>query len=262
MYRRVQSKASGKPTGTYHGLYASHPRNDLRLQTVIKAANSLSLDNRPENPEQPGAFRQRVEGLVFGASAQAQAEPNRFYHNKLDFSFEHPEGWTVESGSKAIVARSPDNNRSVTITLSRAEKDVSATDFLVGNASGTLSEQRDIDQFGLKGSTAVASTDAASKRLAVIDHKYRFLFEGSAADLTAADPELLTVIESFRPLVPREKVKGTSRSLHYVQVPRGATLKSLSTSARIPNAEDQLRLINGYYPTGEPRIGDWIKIIQ
>ena len=262
MYRRVQSKASGKPTGTYHGLYASHPRNDLRLQTVIKAANSLSLDNRPENPEQPGAFRQRVEGLVFGASAQAQAEPNRFYHNKLDFSFEHPEGWTVESGSKAIVARSPDNNRSVTVTLSRAEKDVSATDFLVGNASGTLSEQRDIDQFGLKGSTAVASTDAASKRLAVIDHKYRFLFEGSAADLTTADPELLTVIESFRPLVPREKVKGTSRSLHYVQVPRGATLKSLSTSARIPNAEDQLRLINGYYPTGEPRIGDWIKIIQ
>ena len=30
-YRRVQAKASGKPSGTYHGLYASHPRNDLRL---------------------------------------------------------------------------------------------------------------------------------------------------------------------------------------------------------------------------------------
>ena len=33
-YRRIQAKASGKPSGTYHGLYASHPRNDLRLQTV------------------------------------------------------------------------------------------------------------------------------------------------------------------------------------------------------------------------------------
>ena len=32
-YRRAQAKASGKPSGTYHGLYASHPRNDLRLQT-------------------------------------------------------------------------------------------------------------------------------------------------------------------------------------------------------------------------------------
>jgi predicted Zn-dependent protease len=63
-------------------------------------------------------------------------------------------------------------------------------------------------------------------------------------------------------LVPREKVKGTSRTLHYVQVPRGATLQSLASSARIPDAEHQLRLINGYYPSGEPRIGDWIKVIR
>jgi predicted Zn-dependent protease len=39
-------------------------------------------------------------------------------------------------------------------------------------------------------------------------------------------------------------------------------MNSLSSSARIPDAEDQLRLINGYYPSGEPRIGDWIKTIQ
>ena len=31
---------------------------------------------------------------------------------------------------------------------------------------------------------------------------------------------------------------------------------------RAADAEDQLRLINGYYPSGEPRIGDWIKTIQ
>jgi len=48
MYRRVQAKASGKPTGTYHGLYASHPRNDLRLQTVIKTANNLDLETRAD----------------------------------------------------------------------------------------------------------------------------------------------------------------------------------------------------------------------
>ena len=27
-------------------------------------------------------------------------------------------------------------------------------------------------------------------------------------------------------------------------------------------AEEQLRLINGLYPRGEPRTGDWIKVIQ
>lgn len=262
MFRRVQSKASGKPTGTYHGLYASHPRNDLRLQTVIKTANSLDIDERPEDPELPGEFRRHVEGLVFGASAQAQSEPNRFYHNKLDFSFQYPEGWTVQSGSSAIVATSKDGARKVSITLSKADPAVAPADFLSSKATGDLSEQRELEQFGLKGSTAIASASGVSKRLAVVDHKYRFLMEGSADDLSGADAELLTIIESFRPLVAREKVKGTSRTLHYVQVPRGATLQSLATSARIPDAEAQLRLINGYYPTGEPRIGDWIKVIR
>ena len=87
-YRKAVAKASGKPSGTYHGLYASHPRNDLRLQTVIKTANSLDLDTMPENPELPGRFRRETEGMVVGASAEAQSDPLRYYHNKLDFTFE------------------------------------------------------------------------------------------------------------------------------------------------------------------------------
>ena len=257
MYRRVQAKASGKPTGTYHGLYASHPRNDLRLLTVIKTANSLDLADQPENPEQPGVFRSHVEGLVFGASAQSQSEANRFYHNKLDFTFRYPEGWTVVQGSRDVTAQSADGSASVTITLSRLDAGVTAGDYLASTASGALSDQRELEQFGLSGSTAIASAGGNSKRLAVLDHRYRFLFEG-----TGADADALTVIESFRPLVAKEKAKGPSRTLHYVQVPRGATLESLSSGARIPDAEDQLRLINGYYPVGEPRIGDWIKTIR
>ena len=257
MYRRVQAKASGKPTGTYHGLYASHPRNDLRLQTVIKTANSLDLADQPENPEQPGVFRSHVEGLVFGASAQSQSEANRFYHNKLDFTFRYPEGWTVVQGSRDVTAQSADGSASVTITLSRLDAGVTAGDYLASTASGALSDQRELEQFGLSGSTAIASAGGNSKRLAVLDHRYRFLFEG-----TGADADALTVIESFRPLAAKEKAKGPSRTLHYVQVPRGATLESLSSGARIPDAEDQLRLINGYYPVGEPRIGDWIKTIR
>ena len=257
MYRRVQAKASGKPTGTYHGLYASHPRNDLRLQTVIKTANTLDLADQPENPEQPGVFRSHVEGMVFGASAQAQAEPNRFYHNKLDFTFRYPEGWSVKQGSRDVTAVSADGSASVAITLSRLDAGVTPTDYLASTASGELSEQRELEQFGLTGSTALATANGSSKRLAVLDHKYRFLFEG-----TGPDADALTIIESFRPLVAKEKARGPSRTLHYVQVPRGATIKSLSASARIPDAEDQLRLINGYYPVGEPRIGDWIKTIR
>ena len=262
MYRRSAAKAAGKPTGTYHGLYASHPRNDLRLQTVIKTADNLDFDARPENPAQPGVFRQHIEGLVFGASQNAQSEPNRFYHNKLDFSFSYPEGWSVSQGTRAIVATADDGRAKLTIQLAKLDPALTPEADLKQSANGELSDIQALAQFGLIGSSAVASNAGIAKRLAVIDHKYRFRFEGESSDFAADQPLFSQMIESFRPLAAREKVTGTSRTLHYIQVPQGATLASLATSARIPDAEDQLRLINGYYPVGEPRVGDWIKIIR
>ena len=86
--------------------------------------------------------------------------------------------------------------------------------------------------------------------------------EGDAPVLAEADTDFRTIIDSFRPLTAREKVTGTSHTLHYIQVPRGATFASLASSVKLPDAENQLRLINGYYPSGEPRTGNWIKVIR
>ena len=261
-YRRVQAKASGKPSGTYHGLYASHPRNDLRLQTVIKAANELDLEQMPENPEIPGEYRRQTEGLVFGASAEAQSEPDRFYHNKLNFTFAHPPGWSVRQSSREIVASSADGSRTLTIGLAKIDPQQDTEASLIAGAQGEVSEFEVLAQFGLNGSTAIASSENKSVRLAVIDHGYRFLFEGDAPTLAEADADFRVIIDSFRPLTAREKVTGSSYTLHYIQVPRGATFASLASSIKLPDAENQLRLINGYYPSGEPRTGDWVKVIR
>ena len=261
-YRRVQAKASGKPSGTYHGLYASHPRNDLRLQTVIKAANELDIGDMPDNPEMPGEYRRQTEGMVYGASTAAQSEPDRFYHNKLNFTFAHPPGWTVKQSSREIVAASADGSETLTIGLARIDPDQDTEASLIANAQGEVTDFEVLEQYGLSGSTAVASSGGQSVRLAVIDHSYRFLFEGEAPDLNAADDGFRTIIDSFRPLTAKEKVTGTSHTLHYIQVPRGATFASLASSVKLPDAENQLRLINGYYPSGEPRTGDWVKVIR
>ena len=261
-YRRAQAKASGKPSGTYHGLYASHPRNDLRLRTVIRAANDLDLAEMPDNPEIPGEYRRQTEGLVYGASAEAQSDPNRFYHNKLNFTFEHPPGWSVRQSSREIVASSADGTQTLTIGLARIDPAQDTEASLVAGAQGEVRDMEALEQYGLNGTTAVASSGGQSARLAVIDHSYRFLFEGDAADFATADPAFRTIIDSFRPLTAREKVTGTSHTLHYIQVPRGATFASLASGVKLPDAENQLRLINGYYPTGEPRTGDWVKVIR
>jgi len=261
-FQRAQAKATGKPAGTYHGLYATHPRNDKRLQTVIRAAGELELDEYVESPEQPGEFRSHINGLVWGKSVQGQREENRYYHSKLAFTFEHPEGWTVKSGSQAVVASAADGSASLTITLRRRDNNASPESVLKGSARGELQNGQALDQAGLKGYTAIARSAGVSKRLAVIDYNYTYLLEGEATDPAAGDAALLQMIESFRPMHPKERQAGTPRYIQYVQVPRGATFASIAASIRIPNAESQLRLLNGMYPRGEPRTGDWIKVIR
>ena len=261
-YRKAVAKASGKPSGTYHGLYASHPRNDLRLQTVIKTANTLDLDTMAENPEMPGRFRRETEGMVIGASAEAQSDPLRYYHNKLDFTFEHPEGWVVTATTREIVAKAPDSDAALKIKIAKVDPNKSPDDALPELASGEVSGQESIENEGLKGATGLASAGGVRKRLGIVDHRFRFLFEGEASNFSAADEGFKTIITSFRPLFAKEKKRGESHVLKYVQVPRGATFGSLSSGVRVPDSENQLRLINGYYPSGEPRTGDWLKVLR
>jgi predicted Zn-dependent protease len=262
-YQRVQAKATGKPAGSYHGLYATHPRNDQRLQTVVRTAGDLTSGETPaDDPEVPGEFRRRIEGLVWGQSVQGQRDENRFYQNKLGFTFEQPPGWEVTAGAKAIVARSPDGAASLTLTIRRRDQASSPEQVLRSIAPGALTDGAALDQAQLTGFTGVAASGGPS-RLAVIDYGgLSYLFDGRAENFAAADPQLLAAIQSFRPIYPKERQVGKGHVIHYIQVPRGATMASLAAGTGIHDAEAQLRLLNGLYPRGEPRTGDWIKMIK
>ncbi|MEM6300289.1 MAG: M48 family metalloprotease [Pseudomonadota bacterium] len=262
-FQRLKAREAGKSGTTYHGLYATHPRNDKRLQTVIRAAGELDDGTYVESPEIPGEFRQVTNGLVWGESIGGQRAEDRYYHNSLGFTIDQPEGWTVTSNSKAVVAEAPDGGAKVTISLRRKDASTTPQKVLEGAASGELTNGDQLQQSGLDGYTAVASAGGASKRLAVINlGNLSYLFEGEAGDFAVRDEELLAIIESFRGMHPKEKAATSGTYVRYIQVPRGANVESLASSTRIDDAEAQLRLINDFYPRGEPRTGDWIKVIQ
>ena len=260
-FQRVKAKSSGKKASSYHGLYATHPRNDARLQQVIRTARELDQD--VEDPSRPGEFRQLMEGLVWGPSTQGLRAEDRYYHNKLGFTFLRPEGWTVAASSKAIMASSTDGSSSLTVTIRKLNKTLTPQNVLETNTTGALSIGTELEQSGLKGYTAVASNGSVSRRVAVIDYRsLSYLFEGKSSNFATQDATLLEIVQSFRPTHPKEKKAGTPAYIHYIQVPRGATLETLAAGIRIPDAQAQLRLLNGFYPRGEPRTGDWIKVVR
>jgi len=260
-FQRIKAKSSGKKVASYHGVYSTHPRNDARLQKVIRTASEL--DQNMEDPSRPGEFRQHMEGLIWGVNSQGQRAENRYFHNKLGFTIAHPQGWHVKASSKEIVASAADGSASLTITVRKRDKNAGPRSVLEKNSTGSLTAGAELDQAGLKGYTTIASTSAGSRRLAAIDYRsLTYLFEGEATDFASEDKNLLMMVESFRPMHPKERQSGTHHIIHYIQVPRGATLATLAAGIRIPDAEARLRLLNGFYPRGEPRIGDWIKVIR
>ena len=53
------------------------------------------------------------------------------------------------------------------------------------------------------------------------------------------------------------------KTLHFVKANNRTRFEDLARQARLGhNGADLLRIINGYYPSGEPRPGEVIKIIQ
>ena len=135
---------------------------------------------------------------------------------------------------------------------------------LEGSVRGELSGAEALQGDELKGYTAIATANGTSKRVAAIDlGRFTYLFEGQARDFAASDAQLLAIIQSFRALHPQEKsAAGGGRYVRYMQVPRGADMASLAAGAGVADAESYLRLINDFYPRGEPRTGDWIKVIR
>ena len=79
----------------------------------------------------------------------------------------------------------------------------------------------------------------------------------------AFDEAFMASIATFRPISNREIEGQKPKTIHYVKATEATTFAALAAELKLDEAEtDELRLINGHYPAGEPQPGDWIKIFK
>jgi predicted Zn-dependent protease len=75
--------------------------------------------------------------------------------------------------------------------------------------------------------------------------------------------DMKATINSFHKLTPEERQLARPHAIRVVQAQPGTTMAQLAAQSPLEkNAEAQLRLINDLYPSGEPKPGQLIKIIQ
>lgn len=266
-FARAQAAERGEAVaaGGYHGLFDTHPDNDRRLQQVIGPARALVGEAQEVGRD---SFLQMLDGLVFGDSAASGIRRGRhFYHGELDFTLSYPAGWQLVNRPDVLIGHSADQQAFVAMTLEAADARLTPAEFLrkrVGDQRLAAGEELRLG--GLRGYTAVLPGQPA-RRVAVIYRGERaYLFIGAVkgrVSLESQDQHFLEVIRSYRPLQAQERKLAEPVRLRLVRAKAGQNLAALAKGSPLPDGgEAQLRLLNGLYPSGEPRPGDWLKTLR
>lgn len=268
VFARDQAAKRGEAapeSGGYHGLFDTHPDNDRRLQEVIGPARALVGGQQEVGRD---AFLQMLDGLVFGNSASSGIRRGQqFYHGPLDFTLSYPEGWQLVNRPDVLIGHSADEQAFIAMTLEVADKALTPAEYLRKRAGNQHLVAGEALRLGsLQGYTAVLQGQSA-RRVAVIyrdDGAYLFVagLKGRAS-LETEDERFLSVIRSFRALKAEERKLAEPVRLHTTRVKSGQSIATLAQESPLQDgAEGQLRLLNNLYPNGEPKAGEWLKILH
>lgn len=267
------TKKTAEKEVSYHGLFATHPRNDLRLHAVVDHARDL---RQPDYAEPVGDYWAMLEGLAYGdVAATGVIRGETFFHGVLRIAVPFPAGWQVRApkGQPNVSATAPGGVAVGSIVVSRHEPvrrkspadyitDVLQRDDVVGG------EEREINGApAFVGEIDVAESNLQLQLLAAIQLRGSlFLFRGECGP--EGDPEALRAqfeetLAALRPMTTADVQKANSRSIHVIVAKPGDTYEELAKGTSLRRAAaDYLRVLNGDYPYGEPDAGDFIKIVR
>ena len=255
VYETALAKKENREAQTYHGVFSTHPRNDDRLKTVVRAAKKLSSQTYRDNNQ--AVYQDMIDGMAWGSSLkQGIVVNNRFAHPELGFALQLPAGWKVRNDPDFLMARDADSGALVQIGMVNLKPDESLAALL-----HRLTEDSELEVsktgYGVTAQTQVKLKGGASQpaRLSAIslqEARALTLF-GSAAskEYPAIDKKLLQINQSFTRLSQAQVAAIKAPRLRVIGR-KAQTFDSLARHSAIEyDAENILRLLNRAFPNGD-----------
>lgn len=262
------AKEEGREPRAYHGTFSTHPANDKRLQEVVKAANSIdSASTREANREK---FLNYMEDVVVGDNeADGILRGNKFYHKDMNLFIEFPQGWKVDNLPDRLVAQPKDRKLQIHVLLDDLNKQQSPEQYLQEKFK-SINKGQDVKTASFSGHTGLTTLTTQGGKVparvaALFDGKriFQIVALGESQAVTGYDSATLATIKSVRKLKSNEVSLARAKHIKLIRAKSGDTFASLAKKTDIPNhPEEQLRLLNGMYPEGEPKPGQLVKIVQ
>jgi predicted Zn-dependent protease len=270
-FEKKRASAEGRKPRIYHGVFASHPSADQRLQQVVAEAHKhkSATTSRLARAD----YLRHLDGVVYGDNeTQGIRRGRNFYHRDLNFALSFPEGWHIENRPDSILAASPDNQALLQVKSEPAQGAATPREFM----QTRLQLPGAVRQGAIEGARQPAYTAVVpmntpfgrrdARASVVFQRDSAFIFLGTARTddrFRAADSDFLATARSLHPLTAEEQHLARSLRLQVREARPGDSFAGLAkTSALGKDAEAVLRLVNDRFPAGEPRPGEKIKIIE
>jgi len=270
-FERQVAKEENREPHVYHGIFATHPDNDRRLQEVVASAAEFATADDVITRRM--AFLRHTDGLVYGDSERSGIRRgNRYYHAGLGIGLVFPQGWVLENLSDRVLARTKESKAAIQLTVEDLNRRISPAEFLKTRLHvRELVQAQAVQIHGLRGAVALADVKTSfgkrTARVAAVFYRNRaFVFVGASKNDIQPPPfddEFLETVKSLHPLAEKERRLAQPLRLHLLQVTPGMTFAKLAQQSPIANhPESQLRLLNHLYPKGAPQPGQWIKVVE
>lgn len=259
------AKAEGRQPRAYHGLFASHPDNDTRLQQVVgEAARFKQAETRVAREE----FLRRADRMIYGDSPQQGiSRNNSFYHAELGLAMRFPAGWRVQNRPQNVMATSPRGEAFIDLRAGGAAQ---------GTPADVLNKRVQPGSGAKVVSTTIGDLPAAILDTAIGGRPTRVacVFLGKTAYLIGAQArtgaafsqfqgEIEASLTSFHAITEAERKLAQPPRLRVITATQGLTFAELARRSPLGRfAEGHLRVINGLYPSGEPVAGQALKIVE
>jgi predicted Zn-dependent protease len=268
---KKRAEAEKREPRVYHGVFASHPSADKRLQEVVGEARKFKTGTTSRVARDE--YLKLLDGMVFGDSVrEGIRRGSDFYHRDLNFGVNFPSGWRIQNTPKAVNAVAPDKDAVIQLTMEDMNKRVTPQEYLRERVkANALNGEGKLEGSQFPSHTAITRLNTPfgmrDTRVAVLFHGNRaFVLFATAKDDAAfkrLDPQFQAAMRSLHTLSDKERAIAEGLRLRVVKARAGDTFAELAKRSPLNTyAELTLRLINDKFPNGEPAAGESIKIIE
>lgn len=247
-------------------ILATHPTTPERLEKAIAVARQFGAPGVGEANRMQ--WLQAINGIAYGEDVnQGLIRGQSFLHPRLRFTFDAPEGFTLENSPHAVLGVSPGGNEALRLDSSRGEPERSLTALLALNPIEgiAITDLNETTIGNLPGALGLARGPDWTFRVVLIrmgEIVFRFIF--AAQNFSAeADQRFLAVARSFRELSEDEVKRLRGQRIGLVMARAGDRPEDLVVShmANVAQGLERFYVLNGLTPDDMLVPGQHYKII-